>query len=186
MSVGGDRWAGTLPYLFGTPANRLAIFSGRAFMHVLDGMLGVMMAFGWGVLLLGLDLSQTDLAALALVILITTFSTSGLGLFLGCVSLVSIETMFINNTIYFLLLLFSGANIPLASMPAWMQAISWCLPLTRGIASARALIDGARLAEITPLLLGELALGSVYILVGYGLFRWFEYYARRRGTLEFF
>ena len=56
MSIGGDRWEGTLPYLFGTPANRLAMFVGRAFMHILDGMLGVMLAFGWGVLLLGLDL----------------------------------------------------------------------------------------------------------------------------------
>jgi ABC-2 type transport system permease protein len=186
MSVGGDRWAGTLPYLFGTPANRLALFSGRAFMHVLDGTLGVIMAFAWGVLLFGLNLSHTNLPALALVILVTTFSTSGLGLFLGCISLVSIETMFINNTMYFLLLLFSGANIPLASMPGWMQAISWCLPLTRGIASARALIDGATLAEISPMLLGELALGSVYILVGYSLFRWFEFHARRRGTLESF
>src|SRR4030042_5602153 len=59
MSVGGDRWAGTLPYLFGSPANRLALFSGRAFMHVLDGTLSVIMAFGWGVLLFGLDLSHT-------------------------------------------------------------------------------------------------------------------------------
>src|SRR3990172_1765649 len=37
MSVGGDRDAGTLPYLFGTPANRFFIFFGRAFMHVIDG-----------------------------------------------------------------------------------------------------------------------------------------------------
>ena len=35
MSVGGEREAGTLPYLFGTPANRLVTFFGRAFMHVL-------------------------------------------------------------------------------------------------------------------------------------------------------
>ena len=41
MSVGGDRDAGTLPYLFGTPANRFMIFFGRAFMHVIDGAIGV-------------------------------------------------------------------------------------------------------------------------------------------------
>src|SRR5215211_6722657 len=38
MSIGGERDAGTLPYLFGTPANRLSIFLGRAFMNILDGM----------------------------------------------------------------------------------------------------------------------------------------------------
>jgi ABC-2 type transport system permease protein len=126
------------------------------------------------------------LAGLALAILITTFSTSGLGLLLGCVSLVSIETMFINNTAYFLLLVFSGANIPLASMPGWMQTVAWGLPLTRGIAAARQLIAGSPLAEVGSLLVGELALGVLYILLGYSLFRWFEFQAKRRGTLEAF
>ena len=41
MSIGGDRWNGTLPYLFGTPANRLFMFLGRSFVHIIDGMLGV-------------------------------------------------------------------------------------------------------------------------------------------------
>ncbi|OGO46565.1 MAG: hypothetical protein A2Z30_05360 [Chloroflexi bacterium RBG_16_64_43] len=186
MSVGGDRWAGTLPYLFGTPANRLAMFSGRAFMHVIDGMLTVVMGLAWGVLLLGLDFSQANLVGLALAILITTFSTSGLGLLLGCVGLVSIETMFINNTAYVGLLIFSGANIPLAALPGWMQSISWALPLTRGIAASRALIDGASLGSVLPLLGGEVLLGAVYVLLGYSLFRWVERQAKRSGKLEGF
>jgi ABC-2 type transport system permease protein len=186
MSIGGDRWSGALPYIFGTPANRLVLFSGRAFFHVIDGMLGVFMGLVWGVLLFGLDLSQADLGALALAVVITTFSTSGLGLLLGCVSLVSVETMFINNTAYFLLLAFSGANVPLDVMPAWMQSVAWALPLTRGIAAARALIAGSSLTDVAPLLAGEALLGLLYILLGYSLFRWFEFQAKRRGTLEAF
>jgi len=186
MSIGGDRWSGALPYIFGTPANRLVLFSGRAFFHVIDGMLGVIMGLAWGVLLFGLDLSHTDLGALGLAILITTFSTSGLGLLLGCISLVSVETMFVNNTFYFLLLAFSGANIPLSDMPGWMQSVAWALPLTRGIAASRQLIAGSRLAEVAPLLASEFGLGVLYILLGYSLFRWFEFQAKRRGTLEAF
>lgn len=184
LSIGGDRWNGTLAYLFGTPANRMALFLGRAFIHVIDGVLGVIIGLTWGVLLLGLDLSQTDLPALGLVILLTTISTSGLGLLMGALSLVTTNVMFVNNTVYFLLLIFSGANVPLDRLPAWMLAISQALPLTRGIAAARALIAGARLAEITPLLLGELVVGVVYILLGYWMFRWFEVRARKQGTLE--
>jgi ABC-2 type transport system permease protein len=186
MSIGGDRWEGTLIYLFGTPANRLTMFVGRAFFHVLDGILGVFIAFGWGVLLLRLDLSHTNLPALALAILVTTFSTSGLGLLLGCVSLVSLDTMFVNNSAYFLLLVFSGANIRLSDLPAWLQQISWGLPLTRGIAAARALIAGETLSQVAPLLVGEFLLGALYIGLGYSLFRWFEFQAKRRGTLESF
>lgn len=184
MSITGDRWDGTLPYVFGAPANRLMVFTGRAFMHVIDGFLGVLLGFLWGVTLLGLDLSQTDPLALGATILVATISTSGLGLLLGCLSLMTRNVMFVNNTVFFLLLLFSGANIDLATLPGWMQRISYSLPLTRSIQSARILVDGGDLAQVSSLLSTELLYGAVYIALGYSLFRWFEYQAKRRGTLE--
>src|SRR5512138_108559 len=124
MSIGGDRDSGTLAYIFGTPANRLVVFLGRAFMNIMDGALGVIIAFVWGVILMGLDLSKTNIPALALTILITTISTCGLGLLLGCLSLITVNVMFVNNFVYFLLLIFSGANVQLDRMPAWVQATS--------------------------------------------------------------
>ncbi len=117
-------------------------------------------------------------------ILVTTLSTCGLGLLMGCLSLLTANVMFVNNTVYFLLLIFSGANVELSVLPNWMQAISSILPLTRGVASARALIDGAAFQEISPLLLQELGIGMVYGSLGYFLFKWVEISAKRRGTLE--
>lgn len=184
MSIGGDRWNGTLPYLFGTPANRLVLFVGRAFLHIIDGMLGVVIAFLWGVVLLGLDLSNTNLLALALTILITTYSTSGLGLLMGCLSLITLNVMFINNTVYFALLLFSGANIPVQILPETLRAVSFILPLSRGIAAARRLIIGAEFREVASLLAGEFIVGTAYVVLGFFLFRWFEIQAKRRGSLE--
>jgi ABC-2 type transport system permease protein len=184
MSIGGERWAGTLIYLFGTPANRMMVFFGRAFMHIIDGTIGVVIAFTWGVLLLGLDLSQTNLPALGLTIIVTTISTSGLGLLMGCLSLVTANVGFVNNTVYFLLLIFSGANVEINILPVWMQALSNVLPLTRGIASARALIAGAGLQDVLPLLAQELGIGLAYGLLGYFLFKWVEVSAKQRGTLE--
>jgi ABC-2 type transport system permease protein len=186
FSVGGERWSGTLPYLFGTPANRMMVFLGRGFFHVLDGMLGVMLGFLWGVVLLGLDLSHTDFGALGLTILVTTLSTSGLGLLMGCLSLITRNIMFVNNTVYFLLLVFSGANIPINILPASMRAVSQALPLTRGIAAAREIVAGAGIPQVGGYLLGELGIGLMYATAGYLLFRWFELQAKRRGTLEDF
>lgn len=186
MSIGGERNEGTLPYLFGTPANRLMIFLGRAFMNIIDGALGVVIAFTWGVVLLGLDLSHTNLGGLAMTILITTVSTCGLGLLLGSLSLITVNVMFVNNFVYFLLLIFSGANVPIRQLPVWMQAISSVLPLTRGIAAGRLLVSGAGFASVAPLLWGELGIGLVYGFLGYLLFIVFEIEAKRRGTLEIF
>lgn len=184
MSIGGERWSGTLVYLFGAPANRMAMFFGRAFMHIIDGAIGVVIAFLWGVILFKLDLSQTNLPGLALTILVTTLSTCGLGLLMGCLSLLTANVMFVNNTVYFLLLIFSGANVELSILPTWMQTISQFLPLTRGIVSARSLIAGASMPEILPLLGQELGIGIVFGLLGYFLFQWVEVSAKRRGTLE--
>lgn len=185
LVVGGERNAGTLLYLIGSPANRLSVFLGRALFNILDGMLTVLMCFLWGVLL-GLNLSAANLPGLCLTILIVTASTCGLGLLMGSLSLVSLNVMFINNTTYFLLMLFSGANLALDRMPAWLQAISAGLPLSRGIRAARLLVTGASIGEVWPLLAGELAVGMIYTLAGLALFHWFELQARHRGTLEAF
>jgi ABC-2 type transport system permease protein len=186
MSVGGERWTGTLPYLFGSPANRGVMFIGRAVMHILDGMLGVFIGLGWGILLFKLDLSHANPLALVLTILITTFSTSGLGLLMGCLSLITRNVMLVNNTVYFALLIFSGANIPVNELPKWMQAISNVLPLTRGVACTRMIVNGASLSEIMPLLREELFIGIVLTVLGYFLFKVFEIQAKKLGTLDIF
>ncbi len=186
MSVGGERWTGTLPYLFGSPANRGAMFIGRAVMHVLNGMLSVFIGLGWGMLLFKLDLSHTNFPALLLTILITTFSTSGLGLLMGCLSLITRNVMLVNNSVYFALLVFSGANIPVNELPKWMRVISHALPLTRGVACSRTIIDGGTLAEIIPLLKEEIIIGVILTILGYSLFKVFEIQAKKLGTLDIF
>lgn len=186
MAIGGERWAGTLIYLFGAPANRLAIFTGRATVHIFNGVFEVLMGLFWGWLIGWVDFSHTDPLALALAILVATFSTASLGLLLGCVGLITLNIFFINNLVYFLLLLFSGANVPITNLPVWMQYISWSLPLTRGIQAAREIVGGASLAQVSGLLAGEFLIGLAYLVAGYVLFRVFEMEAKRRGTLEAF
>jgi len=97
-----------------------------------------------------------------------------------------VNVMFINNFVYFALLIFSGANVAIERFPVGMQSISWAMPLTRGIAAARLLIAGSTLSDISPLLWGVLGIGLLYGFIGYLLFAWFEIVAKRRGTLEVF
>jgi len=103
---------------------------------------------------------------------------------MGCLSLLTANVMFINNFVYFALLIFSGANVSIAKLPAWMQVVSNFLPLTRGIAASRALAAGASLVEVSPLLLKEAGIGLIYGVLGYFLFAWFEIQAKKKGTLE--
>lgn len=184
MSIGGDRWNGTLPYLFGVPSGRMTLYLGRAFFHVLDGGVGVIFGLLFGILFLGLDLSQANLPLLLLAIAAATISTSGMGLSLGSLSLVTVNVFFINNVVYFLLLVFSGANIPTSDMPSWMLTIGKFMPLTRSIEAARAIVDGASFGDVSGLLATEILVGLVYAAVGFAIFRWIEFQARQRGTIE--
>ena len=185
MSIAGDRWDGTLAYLFGSPVRRPLMFFGRAAIHILDGVIGVALAFGWAVLLFGLRLSGAQFASLLVAVIVTVFSTSGLGLMMGCIGLITRNVWFVNNTVYFLLLFLSGANVPLADLPGWLRPISSWLPLTHGIAAAREIATGSGLsAEALSLLAREAGVGLLYLLVGYLMFARFERRAKQQGSLE--
>lgn len=186
MSIGGDRWAGTLPYIFGVPGNRLISFLGRAFFQILDGSIGVVFGLAFGLVFLGLDISHANLGLLALTVAVATLSTVGFGLLLGAISLMTVNIFFVNNLFYFLLLIFSGANVDLSVLPGWMQAISAALPLSRSVAAARIVFAGGSFEQIGGLLIQEIGLGALYTLLGYFVFRTFEIESRRRGTLEAF
>ena len=93
--------------------------------------------------------------------------------------------MFINNLAYFSLLIFSGANVPLESLPGWIQVISSAAAADarhRGCVSAGGW--GGACRRLPRSCWGRLAIGIAYSLVGYVMFTVFEIEAKRRGTLE--
>ena len=75
-------------------------------------------------------------------------------------------------------------NVPLDTLPNWMEAVGRALPLTHGIEAAREIADGASLGDVSSLVWTELAIGVAYATVAYALFRFFEIEGRRRATLE--
>lgn len=184
MSVGNERQFGTLPILLGSPANRLVTFLGRAFVHVLDGIAGVAVGLALAFVMFRIDLSHANLGLLAICVCIISLSTAGLGLMFGSLSLITRDVFVIANAAYYLLLVFCGINFPVSRLPEWVQLISSCLPLTRGVQAAREVVSGADLSQVSALLAGELAIGLIYALVGYALFAWLEHQARRGGLQE--
>jgi len=76
----------------------------------------------------------------------------------------------------------AAAGHPIATLPPWMQAMSFVLPLARGIAAARLVIAGASLRLVTPRIAGEQVIGATYALPGCFLFRSFEFQAKKRST----
>jgi ABC-2 type transport system permease protein len=182
MAIGGERWTGTLSAVLSSPANRLALFLGRAVPYLANGVLVSAFGFTVGWLLLDFDPSVSSVPALALVTTVSAASCTALGSAFGALALRSRDVFVIANVVYFLMLLLCGVNVPLDELPGWLETIGRALPLTHGIEAARAVARGAPLPW--NLVATEAAIGSAYAAIGYVLFRAFELEGRRRATLE--
>lgn len=183
-AISNERWQQTLGAVLATPAHRLPLFVGRALPVIVNGVAVAAFAFVAGGALLGIDVPLSAVAPLALVIVVTTFSCTGLGLVNAAISLRVRETAVLSNVIFGLLLIFCGVNIPLDDLPGWMSTTAQGMPLTHGIEAARKLADGASLRKVDQLLAAETLIGSVYVVAGYSLLRYFEWESRRLATLD--
>jgi ABC-2 type transport system permease protein len=184
MTIGGERWTQTLSAILVTPANRLALFLGRALPNVANGIIVSTVGFAVGWLLLDFSLAASEIPVIALIVVVTSFSCTAFGTMIGAFGLRGRDIFFFANLMIFVFLLFCGVNVPVDSLPGWMQAISHVLPLTHGIAAARQVADGSSLGHVSGLVSTEAGIGLVYAGLAYALLRLFEFDGRRRASLE--
>ena len=184
MTIGGERWTQTLSPLLATPAHRLPLFLGRSLPLIANGFFVSAFSFAAGALLLDFDIEPAQLPALAVVVVVSAFACTSLGLVTGAIGLRARDVFFLANLVVFLLLLFCGVNVPLETLPGWMENVAQALPLTHGIEAAREIAAGASLADVSDLVWTEAAIGIAYAVVAFLLFRFFEADSRRRATLE--
>jgi ABC-2 type transport system permease protein len=184
MTIGGERWTQTLSSILVTPANRLALFLGRALPNLMNGVIVSTVGFIVGWLLLDFSLAPSEIPAIALVVVVTSFSCTAFGTMIGAFGLRGRDIFFFANLMVFVFLLFCGVNVPVDALPGWMQAVGRVLPLTHGIDAARQIADGVPLGDVSGLVLTEAGIGVCYAAIAYGLLRYFEIDGRRRATLE--
>ena len=184
FTISGERYQRTLGYLLVTPAPRLPLFLGRALPVVVNGWVVAVFSLFVGGAIVGIDVPSSAYAPLALAALVSAYSCTGLGLLGAGVGLLMREQALLANIFFGLLLVFTGANVPVDSLPGWMQAVSNVLPFTHGIEAGRQIADGATLGDVSGLLATEAAIGTVYAALGYAFIRGAETLSRRFATLE--
>jgi len=184
--TGEEKNQGTIENLLVSPANRFSVFVGRAMFQIVNGIATVVIAFFYAAFIFNVDFSHANLVGLALVILITTFAMTGFGLMLSSLGLFLRTSMIIANVFLFIGLLVCGVNFPVSYLPAYIQPISYAIPMTYGTEAARMAVSGASLGEMSGVLGMEALVGFLVMIAGYLMFRGFEHLARSKGTLDRF
>ena len=183
-AIAGERYQQTLAYLLVSPAGRLPLFLGRALPVILNAIFVAAFSLLVAGLIMRIDVPVSAWPAIGVVIAISTFSCTGLGLICAAIGLRVRETAVLNNVLFGLLLIFTGANVPVEELPGWMQRIANSVPLTHGIQAAREVADGAALADVSDLLGIEFLIGVVYTVLGYQALRLMEHQSRKRASIQ--
>jgi ABC-2 type transport system permease protein len=184
FAITGERWSQTLAPLLATPANRTALFLGRALPVIVNAAVVCVISFVAAGLILHVSIPMRSLPSLALIVLVTSVACTGFGFLGGAIGLRVRDVIILINLADAVLLIFCGVNIPTASLPHWMQAVGQGLPVTHGLQAARRVADGASFGSVAHFVLVELLIGVVYAAGGLVLLRYLEYEARRKATLE--
>lgn len=194
QTIAGERLTQTITPIVATPANRAALFLGRALPNIANGIIVCAVGFGVSSVVTDFNPDPSRIPLLAVIVAVSVFSCTGLGLVVASVGLHMRDVFTIANPTYLLLLLFAGVEAPLAVFPSWVQSIGQFVPLTHGITAAREIVGGNELAEehfgqvfatpVDDLVVTELWIGVTYFCVALVLLRIFEGHARRRGSMQ--
>jgi len=185
-AIGGEKRSQTLSTLLASPANRLALFLGRAVPSIFTGVVVATIAFTICSTVLHAHFGGHELAGLAAAGLASSFACTAFGMCIGSLGLRTRSVSIFADTIAGVMLFTSGANVPLHRLPGWIQAFSNVVPLTHGIEAGRVLGTGGSFSAAGHLLADELIVGLAYLILGLVLLRWFEYASRRSAAIEAF
>lgn len=184
FTIAGERFNQTLGPILVSPAGRIPLFLGRSVPVIVNGAFVGMLSFALGSLIVGVHVPVTRIPSLLLVIALAAASCTGLGLVLAAIGLRVREQSVMLNIVFGLLLIFTGANVPIDRLPGWMRAVSELLPFTHAIEAGRLIVDGDRLGDVSGLLYRELAIGATFAIGGYAFLRIMERQGRVHATLE--
>jgi ABC-2 type transport system permease protein len=179
-----DRSGGTLSFVFASPVNRVENYLARAVLHYPNGLLSFAATLVTAWVMVGLSFGGVNWGGFIAATLVIAMSITALGEFLGTFAIVFRDWSNIQTAFVGLILILSGAIIPLDVFPAPVQELAKLLPVTNGLISLKSTFVGNPLADTSGELLREAMTGVVYVIIGYFGFRMFETAAKKRGTLE--
>jgi ABC-2 type transport system permease protein len=197
MSIGYERWEGTLEYTFMAPVSRLVHLAGLSLYSLCNSIVQTLIVLFGLMLFTDINLTGANLFGVMIVLLVSMLAFVGLGLMAAALPVMSPERGAEATHIFQgLLLLVSGVYYPVEVLPHWIQPLSWLSPATYSLAACRKLVGvgnpastrehlaGAGLSAVTHELLILALMGVALIPLGLWVFGRVERWAKHTGKLK--
>ena len=142
-AIAWQRWEGTLELLVNAPTRYDFILVGQTFGAVVLGFYGIVATLAWGVLLFGMPIQATYPLILPLSLLAAIVSLGSLGMLIATTFVLYRHANALGNLLEYPIWLIAGLLVPVATLPFWVQPISWLLAPTWGMEAIRGAAIGA-------------------------------------------
>jgi ABC-2 type transport system permease protein len=182
MAIANERIYGTLGPVLLSTCRRGLLWASRAIPYVVNAFAVMVFTLVCARLLTGLRIPIDAWPAVLGAMAAGSFACTAFGIGVGALGLRFRNVNGVANLALMTFVVTSGAAVPRAAMPDWLNAIGSVLPLTHAIQAARAAVAGLGWHAAGPQILAELLVGAGYCVVALVLLRFFE--ARSRGGLS--
>jgi ABC-2 type transport system permease protein len=181
-AIAWQRWEGTLELLVSAPTRYDKILVGQTFGAVVFGFYGIVATLIWGVVLFGMPIEATFPLVLPLSLLAAIVSLGSLGMLIATSFVLYRHANALGNLLEYPIWLVTGMLVPLATLPFWVQPISWVLAPTWGMEAIR----GATIGSAPPVLAIAMCFGLavVYYVAARYMLVFVMDKARRDATLS--
>jgi ABC-2 type transport system permease protein len=166
-----DHGWGTWDRLRATPASSVDIMVGKVVPNVLVTVVQLGLLFVLGGPLFGLEV-EGSWAAMALLVIVLALSLSAFGMLITSITRTMNQLNAVGSVGAMALAMLGGAWVPVATMPAWAQAVAPAIPTYWAMEGFQdVILDGAGVsAVITPALV-LVAFGALFTLLAAWRFR---------------
>lgn len=181
-----ERYFGRIRSIIAGSISKFTVVLQKGFFPAIVCVVTTSVGFLAGCLVFHIPIYEISFGNLLLVLAIGMFSATGFGMFLSSLGLLSDQMHFILNTVQYILIIFTGSNIPIENLPKAIQPFSMALPLTRSIIAGRRVSAGKGLSCCYGLLIGEVVVGLFFFMLAVFAMKIAEHKAIKNGTLELF
>jgi ABC-2 type transport system permease protein len=129
MAIVREREVGTLEQLNVTPIARWELIAGKLLPYGLIGLVDVLLVVAVAVVWFEVPLRGSFLLLMAMCV-VYLLTTLGLGLFVSTISATQQQAMMTSSFFFLIPMVFlSGFVFPIENMPAWIQPVTYLIPL---------------------------------------------------------
>jgi ABC-2 type transport system permease protein len=185
QSTAWERLAGTLPLLVASPTGLLLPLLGRSLMWIPDALVLSFAGLVLGGRLFDVDLPAAGLLAAGPLLLACIVGTYGLGAFVGALVVRTADARNLaSGLVRSVMLLATGASVPLAFFPDWVGWLSRAFPATFALRGVREVLAGEPLGATLSDMGWCLAVGAAWLLVAALVVERFVARGRADGSID--